>query len=202
MRIASGQTCGKTDGVHQRLDMLFAFGGIGVHVEDNQGLRDDVFHGHARVERGIGVLEDDLHLLAALLEGCGVHFGDVPAVKVNLALSRFEKMQDGAPKRAFSAPGFTDDAECMTAFNGKIDIVDGVQHALGCFEVFFQMPDFQQCISHGEYPPFQSVCSGQSVRARLQNIRVLHFYSLHSGAHSGHRTNSRAEDPQDSEPSR
>ena len=58
---------------------------VPVEPVDGHGLREHVSHGHARVERGVGVLEDDLHPAAQLAERERVRLAHVDPVEADLA---------------------------------------------------------------------------------------------------------------------
>ena len=64
MGVVAGMLGVQADIVHQLKDLFPALFFVGVEMVDVQRLTDDVLDGHTRVERGIGVLEDHLHLLA------------------------------------------------------------------------------------------------------------------------------------------
>ena len=70
---------------------------------DSQPLADDFAHPHARVERGVGVLEDDLHA-AAHVAHLGIAEGeDVPPLEFDAAAGRLDQTQDAAPERRLAA---------------------------------------------------------------------------------------------------
>ena len=56
---------------------------IGEQAKGANRLGHNVAHPPARIERGIGVLEDHLHPSALI--GCGAGFGQIPPVKHHLA---------------------------------------------------------------------------------------------------------------------
>src|SRR5450759_3423532 len=63
VRVALGVLGAEPDGLEQLEDALLALG-LGADVVDMERLADDVAHAHARVQRGVRVLEDDLHVAA------------------------------------------------------------------------------------------------------------------------------------------
>ena len=90
-------------------------------------LTDELADCLARVQRGEGVLEDHLHLLAQ-----GAHFfagivGDVLTVEENTAGGRLNELEDGAPGGGLAAAGFAHDAEGLALLNGKADTVNRVE---------------------------------------------------------------------------
>ena len=66
-------------------------------------LGDDLADGHARIERGVGVLEDDLHLLAHGDHRLAVEPGEVDVLEADLAPGRLVETQHQAAERGFSA---------------------------------------------------------------------------------------------------
>ncbi len=66
VRVALGVLGAQADGLEQLEDALLALG-LGADAVDAQRLADDVAHAHARVQRGVRVLEDDLHVAAQAL---------------------------------------------------------------------------------------------------------------------------------------
>jgi hypothetical protein len=65
-----------------------------VMAVDPQRLGDDVAHGHARVERGVRVLEDDLHLPPDLTHLAAAEPRDVAPVEDDLPGGRLDQLQD------------------------------------------------------------------------------------------------------------
>jgi hypothetical protein len=99
---------------------------------------------HAGVERRIGVLKDNLHLLAHGLH-LGLGVGDnVFALKEDLPRRRFMKAQHGATGRRFAATRFAHEAEGPPFIDVKGDVVDGAEWAGLGLEVLLEIFDFQQ----------------------------------------------------------
>src|SRR5690242_7652772 len=102
--------------------------------------RDRIADRHARVERGIRVLEDDLHLATqradrdAIAHRCPVEH--------QLARIRDEQMQQQPRQRRLAATGLTDDAEGLALAHRERDAVDRLHRsaaaALG-WEMLFQI---------------------------------------------------------------
>ena len=78
----------------------------------SQRLGDDVADGHARIERGVRVLKDDLHLFAQAAQLVAAQVHDVAAVEDDLA-----RWSAGSSRRTHAAggrlarTGFADQAE-------------------------------------------------------------------------------------------
>jgi hypothetical protein len=63
VRIARGDLGAQADDVEQFGDALLARGGVAEAVDDER-LVEDGADGHARIERRVGILKDDLRALA------------------------------------------------------------------------------------------------------------------------------------------
>ena len=128
------------------------------HLVDHQRLADDPPYGHARVERREGILEDDLHIGADLLELFRLQLLDMDLpqlriIKDNLARSGFEQPDDAATRRALAAAAFAYQPERFALFNIEVDTVDGFditdhtpQEAAVDREVLFQAAHLEQDI--------------------------------------------------------
>lgn len=84
-RIAVQETGIETHMPQQADDFFPALAGIAEDVLDDEGLGDDVFHAHVRVQGRGGILEDDLHLALAFLPQVRGRVVDVVAVEENAA---------------------------------------------------------------------------------------------------------------------
>src|SRR5450759_4409172 len=97
VRVALGVLGAEPDGLEQLEDALLALG-LGADVVDLERLADDVAHAHARVQRGVRVLEDDLHVAAQPLH-LGPRGGhDVDALEADLSALLREEPLHGAPR--------------------------------------------------------------------------------------------------------
>src|SRR5262249_38870696 len=94
-------------------------------------LADDLADGHARVERGERVLEDDLHLPAIWPERGAGEARDVAALDHDAPLGRLDQAQDGAADGRLAAAGFADEAERLTLVDRQRDTVDRTDRAVG-----------------------------------------------------------------------
>jgi hypothetical protein len=118
----------EADLVEQLLDEGASLGAAGdaVHAE---GLADDVGHGHARVERAVGVLEDDLHVAPHAAQGLALELEDGLAVEADLAGGGLEQPEDRAPGGGLAAAGLAHQAEGLAAVDGEGDVVHGAHVA-------------------------------------------------------------------------
>ena len=97
---------------------------------DRHGLGDDLADGHARVEGRIGILEDELHLAAHVLDLMLVHLGDIAALEEHLAGGGLGEPHDGTAGGGLAAAGLTDEAERLTGVNLEGDVVHSRDDAL------------------------------------------------------------------------
>ncbi len=86
--------------------------------------RDDIGHGVLRVQRGVGILEDELDgplfaPAASLHQGC-----KRLAVQRDEASVGRQQAGDATRERGLAGAAFADDRECRTGFYGKAHIVD------------------------------------------------------------------------------
>ena len=91
---------------------------------DGEGLCKDFSDCHARVECGVGILEDDLHLAAEGAHFVGGGWGEWMIFEEDLACGGFDQAQKHARYGALAGPGFTDKAEGFTGEDGEGDVVD------------------------------------------------------------------------------
>ena len=116
------------DQAQQFLDSLL--GGFSLRdAMDRQRLPDDVADRHARVERRVGVLEDDLHLFAQLADFLARELLHVAAFEENLAFGRRQKAQHDASRRRLARAGLAHEAQRFALPDRKVDAVDGAHVA-------------------------------------------------------------------------
>src|SRR5215471_11631856 len=93
---------------------------------DDERLADNRADRHARIERGVGVLKNDLHVAAERTQFAAGQYGRVLALEPDLAGSRFDKAQDAAAGRGFAAAGLADEPQRLAAADIEADAVDGM----------------------------------------------------------------------------
>src|SRR5690606_27313887 len=76
-----------------------------------QRLGDDSSRRHARIERCIGVLKDDLRIALLAMTLARIEFANVDTVDDDASGRRVEQADRHAPDRGFAAAGFSDEAE-------------------------------------------------------------------------------------------
>ena len=112
----------------QQADDFFpALAGIIENVLDDEGLGDDVFHAHVRVQGRGGVLKDDLHLALAFLPQVRGRVVDVVAVEEDAARGGRIQAHDGAGQRGLSAAALTHKAQDLAAVQGKADVMQDLR---------------------------------------------------------------------------
>ena len=121
---------------------------VGQDLVDDDGLADDLADRLSGVQRSVGILEDDLHILAQRLHIARVQLCDILAVEDDLAGGRLNQAQNTAARRGFAAAGFTDHAKGLAFFDGKGDVVHRMELAARRVKVFFQVLDLEQFLSH------------------------------------------------------
>ena len=145
--IARGVFAVEADEVHQLQYALAAFLFGFAKAVNVQGLGNDVGNGHARVQRGIGVLKDHGRLGAELFEvALGLHGF---AVVIDLAARGLIELQNRAADGGLAAAGFADQTEGLTLFDEEGHVVHrferlGLKGADADVEILFQVADIHQ----------------------------------------------------------
>ncbi len=96
---------------------------------DAQPLADGRRDRRARVERGVRVLEHDLHPAPVALELVALEVGDVVPVEDDSAAGRLDEAEERAPDGRLAAAGLPDQAERLAAPDLEADVVDGLHVA-------------------------------------------------------------------------
>jgi hypothetical protein len=76
-----------------------------------QRLADDLAHGHARIQRRVRILEDDLQLAAHLAHARRVNCVMSWPLKMILPSGRLEQLDHGAAEGRLAAAGLADEPE-------------------------------------------------------------------------------------------
>jgi hypothetical protein len=105
--------------------LLALLAGLGELVDD-QRLSDDRAHGHARVEGGVGILEDDLHVAAKVAERALVEGGDVLAFEDDLARCRLDEAEDAPAGGGLATSRLAHQPQRLALLNGEGHVVHGV----------------------------------------------------------------------------
>ena len=90
---------------------------------DLNGLAEDAAYRTSGGQRGIGVLENDLHLLADGPHLGRIIVGDILAIKDDLAGSGLVELQNGSAGGGLATAGFANDTQSLTGFQLKGDVI-------------------------------------------------------------------------------
>ena len=126
VRVAIGGVRGETAPFEQGDDLVAGGGRRLRQAVDDQRLGDELEHGHPRVQRGVGILEDELHAPAQAAQLLALRGGDVLAVEDDPARRRIDAPEHGAPDRGLARAGLADEAERLAVVHGERHVVDGV----------------------------------------------------------------------------
>ncbi len=126
MRILVAGVMRDSNHLQQLLHPLYTLGlsELLIHV---QRLSHDILNEPAWVQRPVGILKNDLHVL---LEGivslfCFVEY--VLSLKIYLSLSGLKQVQYGIDQGGFAAAGFADYAQHLTLIQLEADIVHSLK---------------------------------------------------------------------------
>ncbi len=125
---------------------------------DDQRFLDDVADPHARVERGVRVLKDDLHVAPRRPQPRAREGEHVFVPEPDRAGGRFDQPEDAATGGALAATGLPDQTEHLSFVDRKAHIVDGLddrrrgEEALATNEVLHEPMHVEQGRAHQRVP--------------------------------------------------
>src|SRR5262249_17295076 len=123
VRVVRGVMRVQADLMQEHLRALALLGlRVAVHAQRE---RDALTDRHARVERGVRVLDDHLHVAAQRLAAWARERLHVHAFERHGAGVRLDETEDEAGGRGLAAAGLADDAERRARLDRKRDVVDG-----------------------------------------------------------------------------
>ena len=93
---------------------------VGLRAMDQQRLHDDVFHRHARIERAVGVLENNLHPRPHRAQRPRVEPGDLLAVEMDGPAGRLDQADQQPPQRRLPAAGFPHQPQGLAGADAEI----------------------------------------------------------------------------------
>ena len=127
-------------------------------VVQAQGLGQDLAHGHARIERGIGILKDDLRVAAEGAQLVRVQGQEIAALEANVAGIRLDQPQHQPAHGGFAAAGLADQRQRLAGIDAEADAVDRPdergrppEHRPAGDEMFHQTLDLEQG-GHAAHP--------------------------------------------------
>src|SRR5260370_885981 len=119
----------QADGLEQIHDALFKLPPGFRQLVNDQGLANDRADVHARIERRIRVLKDNLDVAAQDAKLGRLQRSDILAFKMDLAPGRFDQAKHATPGGRFTTAGFANQPEGFAAVDVKIDTVDRMDAA-------------------------------------------------------------------------
>ncbi len=123
MRIAAQMHRIQPDLAQQLTRAIQPFAAPGADIVLAQWLDQDIGHGHARIKRGIRILEHDLHPPPQRTQGLRRGRSDILAVEHHTACRRFHQPQQGPPERGLAATRFTDQAVGLATTDIEADAI-------------------------------------------------------------------------------
>src|ERR1700730_5836028 len=155
VRIASELVRLQADGLEQMYDTLFKLPPGFRQLVNDQGFANDRADVHARIERCIRVLKDNLDVAAQRSKLTSIQPSDILAFKMDLARSRFDQAKHATAGGRFTAAGFADQPEGIAAVDSEIDTVDGMnaagvtaEQAAPEWKFLGQIPDPDERLTH------------------------------------------------------
>ena len=125
MQPADGQQLG---------DPLAALAGVRLDAVHLHGLADDVADLHSRVQRAVGILEDDLDLLPYGDQVLLVQAAEVHALEDDVAGGGTLELQYAAPGGGLAAAGLSHEAQGLPLLDGEGDVVHRLDMGDGLLE--------------------------------------------------------------------
>ena len=173
MRVAVDVLGVEAHDVEQLTHVVHALGLVAHRAVDDERLGDDLADGHARVQARVGVLEDELHVMAHALELALVHVSHVLALEHHLAVRGVREAHDAAARRGLAAARLAHEAEGLAGIDVEADVVDGLDGLLvpagkdaGVdVELLGEVLDVKQWLCHYASPPFESVAAAWAAAA-------------------------------------
>ena len=116
--------------LQELLDPGLPLAGAGVEPPDAHGLLNDLPHGHAGVQGAVGVLKDDLHVLAQGAQLMLVLSHEVGSVKGDGAAGGLNEPQHRTGEGGLAAARLPDEPQRLPLVEAEAHVVDGLDIAL------------------------------------------------------------------------
>jgi hypothetical protein len=130
VRIAEAQLGAQPDGVEELDDPRVDLRPAGKPVQPER-LADDLPARHPRIERRVGILEDDVHPAPVRAQVAPGEIRDVGAVQPDRPIGRLVETVDAVADGRLAAAGLPDEAEDLSRGDRERDAVDGVDDPAG-----------------------------------------------------------------------
>ncbi len=127
MRVALRHRGVEADPVEQLGHALVALRPSVDEPVDRERLADRVADLHPRVERAVGILEDDLEVAAAAAQLFALEREQVGAAEVQGPFVRFDQPDQDPPERGLAGAGLADQADDLGGHHVEVDTIDGVE---------------------------------------------------------------------------
>ena len=151
VRVALGHVGLELHHVQQLVHLLVVFPAPAGHPVHEERLADDVPAGHAGVQRGDGILEDQLHVAPHLSQRLALEGDEVLALEQDRPGCRLVELQNAAARRGLAAAAFPDEAEGLPLLHVEADVVHrldvphpGTEDARGHRKIHHEILDIDQ----------------------------------------------------------
>ena len=155
MRVATGVLGSQTDQLQQLADARASRRLRRGESMQHQGLAQHGAHRHARIERGVGILEDHLHVPALRAHPRLRQAEQILAIEAHASARWFEQAQHQPADRRLAATRFAHDCQRFARVDMEVDAVDGADmagdEAEGAAlhrEVLLKLSDLEQSAAH------------------------------------------------------
>ncbi len=155
MRIAACVERAESDNLQQLIDAVLDVVLRCAELVDFKNFGQHSANGDARIERAVGVLENNLHVAAHLAQTLAGHLRDFLTLELDRSRGRFDEAKNRAACGRLAAARLADQAQRLAAPNGKRHVIDRFDVAdrlredtLLDREIFLQSFDFEDVFSH------------------------------------------------------
>src|SRR3954451_3550226 len=168
VRVAVAQVGVEADLVEQLRDARLERGARPGDAMQPQRLAHDRTVRHARVQRGVRVLEDHVHLAPQRPHRAPRGVRDVGAPQADGARGRLDEAQDAVADGRLAAARLADEPDDLARGDRERHPVDGVDHATAAAarqaaperEVLDEVDDLERLLAHGRHPAGQGSSPG------------------------------------------
>ena len=122
--------------------------GLVADAVNHQRFCNDVADLHARIQRRIWILKDDLHLVSQFAQLALAHCGNVASLKFNVTTRWFDEPQQAAAGSRFTTSGLAHQTESLAARDIERHAVDGAPNVVATLDgkVFDDVADADERI--------------------------------------------------------